>query len=46
MYSIKRNIVLLKNKYILFTFTYLLVDLKLHTQGLYVIDIGQLRMKS
>lgn len=31
--------------YILFTFIYLLVDLKLHIEGLYVIDIGQLIMK-
>lgn len=47
MYSVKRNIVLLKNIYIyiLFTFIYLLVHLKLHIEGLYVIDIDQLNNK-
>lgn len=49
MYSVKKNIVLLKNIYIyiytLFTFIYLLVHLKLHIEGLYVIDIDQLNNK-
>lgn len=46
MYSVKKNIVLLKTYiYILFTFIYLLVHLKLHIEGLYVIDIDQLNNK-
>lgn len=44
MYSIKRNIVLLKNIYT-FCFYLPIVDLKLHNEGLYIINIGQLFLK-